>query len=154
MDPDFQKTPSLVWTLLRADTSILGKLMQHIVFLKGLEQKLDAFLGSTLNKHCRIANYANNTLVLHADTPSWASKIRLNTPQILHYLQKECNLVSLKTIRIRVIPAPVQAAMLPDKRWKLDKHTANLISQFALSVTDEALKRSLLKISKHYQNCS
>ena len=154
MNPDFQKTPPLVWTLLRADTSTLGRLMQHIDFLKGLEQKLGSFLGSTLNKHCNIANYANNTLILHADTPSWASKIRFNTPQILHFLQKECNLVSLKTIRIKVMPAPAQSARLSDKRWKLDEYTARLISQSASSVTDEALKCSLLRISKHNQNCS
>ncbi|MGH8120618.1 MAG: DciA family protein, partial [Gammaproteobacteria bacterium] len=141
-----------VRTLLRTDSSVLGNLMQHVDFLKGLDQKLVVFLGPTLNQHCTVANYANNTLVLYTDTPSWASRIRYNTPQILQFLQTECNLVSLKTIRIKVKPVSVQAAQIPDKRLKLDVHTANLIRQSASSVSDDALKCLLLKISKYTQD--
>lgn len=139
-----------VWTMLHADTGILGTLMQHIDFLKGLEQKLTLFLDHPLNKHCRIANFTNDTLLLHADAPAWASRIRYHTPQILRFLQNECGLDSLKTIRIKVIPSSAQTPRLPDKRWKLDKNTASLICQSASSVTDEPLKRMFLKISKHH----
>jgi len=148
------KIPPLLRNLLRTETGVLGNLMQHVDFLQGLEQKLAAFLGPAVNIHCRIANYANDTLVLHADTPSWASRIRYNTPQILLYLQNECNLAALKTIRIKVMPASAQIVKTPDKQLKLGPHTANLIRDSALSVTDETLKSLLLKISKYTEDCS
>ena len=149
MDLHYKKTPR-IWTLLNADSGILRKLIQHIDLLKEIEQKLASFLGHPLSEHYIIANYANDTLVLYADTPSWASRIRYNTPQIMLFLQNEYGLGSLKTIRIKVTPSSAQSVHLPDKRWKLDKHTANLISQSASSITDETLKCLLLKISKHF----
>ena len=145
------KKPNRIGNLLHTDTGILRKLIQHLNFLKGIEQKLASFLGHPLCEHYIIANYANDTLVVYADTPSWASRIRYNTPQIMFFLQNECGLDSLKTIRIKVTPfSSVQSTPLPDKRWKLDKHTASLISRSASSITDETLKCLLLKISKHF----
>lgn len=140
--------------LLKADTSIIGKLIQHIEFLKDLEQKFLSFLAPPLNKHCTVANYANDTLVLHTDTPAWASKIRYNTPRLLLFLQNECGLAALKTIRIKVVPLPSQYARLTNKSWKLDEHTAGLIWQAAATITDESLRQSLQKISCHRRNDS
>lgn len=152
MDLHHKKTIIPIRSFLKADTSIIGRLMQHIEFLNDLDQKLLSFLVPPLNKHCIIANYANDTLVLHTDAPVWASRIRYNTPQILLFLQNECGLAALKTIRIKVIPAPFPNTRLPDKSWKLEEHTANLIRQTAATITDEPLRQSLQKISDHFQN--
>jgi hypothetical protein len=154
MDLHHTKTTVPIRALLKADTSIIGRYIQHIEFLKGLEQKLHSFLVPPLNGHCIIANYANDTVVLHTDAPVWASRIRYNTPRILLFLQNECGLAALKTIRIKVMPSPFPYTRLPDKRWKLDEHTANLIRQAAAAITDDSLKQSLHKISGHLQGDS
>jgi len=148
------KTPTLIRALLKTDTSssVLGNLMQHIDFLRGLEQKLSGFLGPGVSKHCSIANYANNTLVLLTDTPSWASRIRYNTPQILLFLQNECDLGSLKTVRIKVKPVSVHPDLPPDKKLKLDRHTASLVRHSASAITDDGLKSLFLKISQYTQD--
>jgi hypothetical protein len=137
---------------LKADTSIIGRLIQHIEFLKGLEQRLLPFLDPPLNKHCTIANYVNDTLILHTDAPVWASRIRYNTPQILLFMQNECDLATLKTIRIKAIPARFSNTRSPDNSWKLEEHTANLIRQAAAATTDEPLRQSLQKISSHFES--
>jgi len=152
MDLHHTKTTIPIRALLKADTSIIGRFIQHIEFLKGLEQKLLSFLAPPLNTHCTIANYASDTLVLHTDAPAWASRIRYNTPRILLFLQNECGLAALKTIRIKVMPSPFPYVRSPDKSWKLDERTASLIRQAAATITDESLRQSLQKISGHLQN--
>lgn len=146
--------PAPIRKLLKADAGIIGRFIQHIEFLKGLEQRLLSFLAPPLNKHCTIANYANDTLMLHTDAPAWASRIRYNTPAILDFLQNECGLAALRTIRIKVMPAPLQHVRLPDKSWKLDESTASLIRRSAATITDESLRHSLEKISGHVQGGS
>jgi len=116
MDFDHSKPAVPVRAFLKADTSIIGRLIQHIEFLKDLEHKLLAFLEPPLNKHCTIANYVNETLILHTDAPVWASRIRYKTPQILLFIIKECGLSELKTIRIKVIPSPLPNTRSPDKK--------------------------------------
>ena len=138
--------------LLKADTSTIGRLIQHIEFLKSLEHKLLSFLDPPLTKHCTIANYANDTLILHTDTPVWASRIRYITPQILPFMQNECGLAALKTIRIKAIPARFPNTNSPDNSWKLEEHTANFIKQAAAATTDEPLRQSLQKISTHFES--
>jgi len=152
MNSHLPKAPAPIRTFLKADAGIIGRYIQHIEFLQGLEQKLLPFLAPPLNKHCTIANYANDTLVLHTDAPAWASRIRYNTPGILHFLQNECGLAALRTIRIKVMPASIQHARLPDKSWKLDETTASLIRRSAATITDESLRHSLEKISGHFQD--
>lgn len=141
-------TPRL-WTLVNSDSGILHNLIQQVTLLKYIDQKLGSFLGKPLCDHCTIANFANETLLLHADTPAWASRLRYNTPQIMLFMQNECGLESLRTIRVKVTPATFPSIQLPGKRWKLDQHTADMIYRTASTMTDETLKHTLLRISKH-----
>ena len=154
MNSHHPKAPALIRTFLKSDAGIIHRFIQHIEFIKGLEQKLLSFLAPPLNEHCTIANYTNGTLLLHTDAPAWASRIRYNSPGILRFLQNECSLAALRTIRIKVMPIPIQHAQLPDKSWKLDVHTASLIRQAAATISDESLRHSLEKICERLQDDS
>lgn len=136
-------------SLFKSKNSELGTLCQHAAFLSDIEKNLLSFLGFPLNTHCKLANYANDTVILHSDSPAWAAKLRYNTPLILDLLRTRCRLNTLKTIRIKVNPPVSPASTLPVKRLTLSPASAEFISQVANSMTDDNLRLSLLKIAKH-----
>lgn len=98
------KLPLPIGSFLNSETGVLGNLIQQIELLKILNQNLTSFLDSPLNAHCTVANYANDIMVLHTDSPVWASRLRYILPQLLNFMQDQCGLVSIKTIRIKVMP--------------------------------------------------
>lgn len=150
------KQPQLLGSLLapgnrRNDTGRqLGELCRHAEFLVELEKKLLSRLPENLQAHCRIANYANDTLVLHTDSAAWASKLRYATSIILDIMRQQCGFETLKTVRIRVKPesgpGPETAPVTTDA-----SATAGLIRQVANTITDQDLRNSLLKIARHYR---
>ena len=125
------------------------KLYAHTERILSLELKLHSFLGSPLNKHCILANYSNNIFTLHADSSIWASKLRYYIPDILDFMQHECHLDTLKTIRIKVKPTTVKTVKLPARRLTLSTKSSKFIKDIANSMTDHELRASLLKLTKH-----
>lgn len=136
------------YSYLSDSSSKLGQLIQHGNRLRELESQLTAHLGAPLNQHCRIANYANNTLTLHTDSPGWAAKLRFITPDILNFMRNKCHLSEIKTVRIRIIIPDMKPAKNA-KHLTLSQTTADHIKEVALSITDEGLRQSLLKLSEH-----
>ena len=151
--PSRNITPPALYALLGADTtSPLCHLMRQVHFLANLAGKLQSFLEAPLNRHCVVANYAGETLVLHTDSSAWASKLRYLAPSIKEFMQDECALAGLQTIRIRVSPLPGYTQRSNYKKLLLAPHVSAVIRQSALSVTDEKLKKALLAISTHTDN--
>lgn len=137
-----------VYSYLTDSYSNLGRLIQHGDRLRELESRLTAHLEPPLNQHCQIANYANNTLTLHTDSPTWAAKLRFITPDILNFMRNNCSLSEIKTVRIRIMIPDTKTANTA-KHLTLSPSTADHIKEVALSVTDDGLRHSLLKLSKH-----
>lgn len=151
--PDRNKNPAPFTALLKDKHSILGKLCQHAEYLSHLEKKLCLFLDSPLNTHCNVANYINDTLVLHSDSAAWAAKLRYNIPVILNFMQNECDLITLKTIRIKIKLSDNSTQPGPDRKKPVISRTAALlINQAAATITDDELRSSLLKLVKNSQD--
>ena len=148
MSDKHRNKPLPFHSLLERNNSELNNLCQHSVFLVNLENKLLTFLKSPLNNHCKVANYSNETIILLSDSPAWAAKLRYCTPAILSYLQTECQLSSLKTIRIKVNPPASSKHSTQVRRLILSPTSAEFISQVANNMTDEKLRYSLLKIAQ------
>ena len=139
---------SPVYSYLSDSCSSLGRLVQHSGRLNELQRKLVDHLGPPLDQHCRIANYADTTLTLHTDSPAWAAKLRFVTPDILNYMRSHCSLHDIRTVRIRVSLPDTGPAPVP-RRLKLSQEAADHLRAVALSMTDEGLHQSLLKLSEH-----
>lgn len=127
----------------------LGNLCQHINNLRNLENKLLAYLAPPLNTHCTLANYTTTTIVLHTDSPTWAAKLRYCIPEILSYMQHECQLETLRTIRIKVIPLNNPLDKISTRRLTITSASANFINKVATMMSDNDLRTSLLKLGKH-----
>jgi len=136
-------------SLFSARDSQLGNLCQHINYLQNLENKLLAYLNPPLNEHCILANYTNNTLILHTDSPTWAAKLRYCIPEMLSYMQHECYPNSLITIRIKVIPLSKPMDKTTVRRLTISGDAASFINTVAITMSDSDLRTSLLKIGKY-----
>jgi len=136
------------YSYLSDSCSNLGQLIQHGARLRELECQLTAHLGPPLNRHCRIANYANNTLTLHTDSPGWAAKLRFITPDILNFMRNNCHLSEIKTVRIRIM-IPDTKPVKTSKHLALSQTTAGHIKEVASSMSDEGLRQSLFRLSEH-----
>lgn len=148
--PDKQANQlSSIFVLLTNCQSKLGNLYEQAQYIQNLKVKLSKYLGPPLNEHCVLANYKNTVLVMHADSPAWATKLRFSTPAIISYMQRECHLNTLKTIRVKVIPAKNKVKKNPVRRLTLSNKSTKLIADIANSMTDHDLRSSLLKLTRH-----
>ena len=133
----------------------LNKLYTHAKNICVLNEKLHNYLDPDLSRHCSIANYSADTLLVNADTSAWASKLRNRIPDILDFARHECGLIKLISVRIKVSPIlnnTIQAdthSTKITKKASLSKKSAEFIESVATSIHDPALRESILKISKN-----
>ena len=147
-----QKYPRHLYTFCTTTNSKASLILKHVNFINQLQSELHKYLGPPLNTHCKIANYKKDILILHADSPGWAAKLRYITPDISSFLQQQFQLTSLKTIRVKVQPVSKEPIKTSKKRIILSSTSAKLINDVAKTIPDHALRTSLLKISRHSQS--
>jgi hypothetical protein len=143
--------PVTLAALFTDNSRLPGRLCAHAGFLSNLQTRLTHYLDSPLDKHVTVANYANGILVLHADTSSWATRLRYNTPAILAHMKNSCDLPDLKTIRIKTMPVSKGTAVATVKPLYLSSASAGFINQVAACMPDDNLRLSLLKLARHIQ---
>ena len=141
-------TPSLR-TLFTDNKNMVGDLLKHANYIQQLQSKLHEYLGPPLNTHCILANHKNDILILHADSPTWAAKLRYLTPDILSYMHQQCHITKLKTIRIKVMPTIISPVKTSTRQLTLSATSAKLMNDVANTMSDQALRASLLKLAKH-----
>ena len=133
----------------------LNNLYTHAKGIYALNEKLQKHLDPCLRGHCTVANYSDETLIVNAETSAWASKLRYCIPDILNYAKHECGLTTLKSVRIKVSPIHKKrvqsnlSSTRPVKKASLSKKSADFIKNVATSIKDPALRKSILRISKH-----
>lgn len=138
---------------LRIDKLIGGSkyasLLNRARALLALEAELRELLPEPLNTHCRLLAVRDETLVLAADSPVWASRLRFHAPLLVKQLSR-LRTVKLRTVRVRVRPPEATAVPEPGAR-----RTANrcgvagtaAIQQAAQTVSDPELKTALLRLA-------
>jgi hypothetical protein len=133
----------------------LNNLYTHAKGIYALNEKLQKHLDPSLSSHCTVANYSDETLTVNAETSAWASKLRYCVPDILNYAKHECGLTKLKSVRIKVSPIQNKTSQSDFssthsvRKASLSKKSADFIKNVAKSIKDPALRKSILKISKH-----
>jgi hypothetical protein len=90
--------------LLKGAGGELGYLIEHSNRLERLSRMVGDRLPPALEQHCRLANVTQQTLILHVDSPAWASKLRYYCPQLLADLCQLPDFVQVNDIRIKTVP--------------------------------------------------
>lgn len=102
-------------------------------------------LPADLSGHCVLANVRGNTLVFLADSPLWATKLRLFHPALVDLARRrvssELNRLSVKVARFDPVP-PEPAATKP-----LSDVAATHLKEAAGSQADPELRDLLLRLA-------
>lgn len=116
--------------------------------LEEWQQCLEVVLDPGLRSQVKVANLVNECLVLQVDSPTWATRVRFITPQILTSLAPP---KGLKIKEIKCIVRPDANALKPKKRRivrHLPPEASHLISMTADVIKDPELKRAMQKLSE------
>ena len=137
---------------LRIDKLLGGSkyasLLNRARALVALETRVRELLPAPLNEHCRLLAVRDDTLVLAADSPVWASRLRFHGPLLVKQLSR-LRTVKLRTVRVRVRP-PESIAATPDHRRAANRCGAAgtaAIQQAAQTISDPELKTALLRLA-------
>lgn len=128
---------------LGAQTKTLARGRELLAWSTAVEQ----LLPDSHRAHCRVANVRNHTLVLLADSPAWAARLRFHAPTILRKLELDHKL-SLRRVQIRVDPEAVRAPRRRVRRTGLSTHSGHLLRQAAQAVEDPQLKAALERLAR------
>jgi hypothetical protein len=124
-----------------------SRLVSQARTLMALEVLLQELLPDPLRTHCQLLAIRDETLVLAADSPVWAARLRFHGPQLVKQLSRN-QTVKLRTIRIRVRPPERN---VPEKRpgsmRQLSKNSTAALQQVAQNVSDPGLKTALLRLA-------
>lgn len=109
--------------------------------------------------HYAVTNIHQRELVIMADSPVWATRLRQLAPQILALTRQDFAQLQHVQIKSR-LPAsvtaqtPASAAAKPRVRRQISLRASQQISSAASSITDRALKNALLKLARHHAKSS
>jgi hypothetical protein len=124
-----------------------SRLVNRARALVGLNALVQELLPETLKAHCRVLSVRDETLVLAADSPVWAARLKFHSSQLVKQLNRQ-QTVKLRTVRIRVRPPEKQ--LVTERRntpLKLGINSATALRQAADSVSDPDLKSALLRLA-------
>ena len=122
----------------------MSRLCNHIEQLGKLQIKLHDYLEPPLNEHVIIADYRQKTLVFHADSAAWATKLRYRTPEILKLFRND--LPGIRTIRIKNPPVETRERATRHAA-RASSDTVDTIREVAGRIDDPPLRSALLRIA-------
>lgn len=105
------RRPKSVRRLLK-DRPTLKFLELEISAQKALLENVRRLLPKDLANHCVAAQKRDQQLILHADSPVWATRLRYNTPQLLDLMKPSHP--TLRQVKVKlVLPQSVSRRTLP-----------------------------------------
>ncbi len=108
-------------TILRVDDVIsrpntkLGSLVKRARFLIHLETLIRGFLDPDLAAQFQVVAARKNRLILISPTATWATRLRMHTPQLINSLHS-VGMVDIEHIDIRVAPLVRQERVSRSRR--------------------------------------
>ncbi|MBT8116406.1 MAG: DUF721 domain-containing protein [Gammaproteobacteria bacterium] len=139
--------PLKVNKLLRSGP--LSPLLARARGLVALDEQVHALLPVPLQPHCHVLSLHDRILVLAADSPVWAARLRFHAPKLVKQLSRQ-QTVAVRTVRVRVRPPEktITSARKKPSGQKQGHRRAAELKQAAQTVSDPRLKSALLKLSR------
>lgn len=139
------KQPKSMKQIFNSRNSGLQELLDHALQLNILNEHLSRLLPSQLAPHCTAAGVERGTLLLLTDSPAWATRLRLQAPDLIRALQD----FQIKSVEVQVKPAQKTPQPLHRSPSRMSKDTANLLNLLAEGVTAPKLRQSLQRLARH-----
>jgi hypothetical protein len=129
------------------DRSEAARLLSRARALRELDALVHELIPSPLNRHCRVLSVRNDALIVAADSPVWAARLRYQTSQLVKQLTTDSS-VKLRTVQVRVRACECpRGSGIAQVQPPLSKRNSIVLKQAARSVTDAGLKAALLRLA-------
>jgi hypothetical protein len=138
------RSPRSVRHLLQ-DKPGLQRLEREIHAQESLLADVRRCLPADLSAHCLNARLRVDTLVLHTDSPVWATRLRYLAPQLASVLAVEYP--ALREVKIRLFVASADHAS-PKNSARHSDRAAEIIHSSADHANSEALQAALHRLGK------
>ena len=142
---------SSIKTILEQPGNQLTKLMAKVNKLNELNQYLSDILPLKLAKHCKIANFTGDELVLVVDNSTWATRIRYMSPDLVEKFREIPELQQINSIKT-IIRADIKKDNKQQEeatKPQLSKENAQFILSVAKNIKDKKLKEALLRLAEN-----
>ena len=131
-----------------AQNSILRQLLRQAAVHQKLDLQVKCLLEEPLNGHIQLAVIREGSLILVADSPAWAAKLRYQVPQLLRQITGNPVFPDIRTIRVKVATSaasrqPVKVAQMRP----LTKIAARELNRQAGFLEDPALRDALSRLA-------
>jgi hypothetical protein len=141
----FMKQPLKINKLL--GTGRLAGLLAHSRDLGKMDVLLAELLPAPLNTHCHLLSIRNSVLVMAADSPVWAARLRFHAPQLAKQLTRR---LSAKRYTVHVLVRPPETPLPPQPGKAVTRpgrQGVAALQQAAQGISDPALKTALLRLA-------
>lgn len=143
------KSSTPLYKLLKAKKGDVAELVTHARQLGHLSSIVQAMLEPSLANHCQLAHFDGSRMVLIADTPAWASRLRFSINTLLAQLKQYSNKFhALSQIEVQVKPLLPPIPTPLTKERKLSADAARCLTESAESIEDPALREALQRLAK------
>lgn len=133
--------------VLSAPAAGLAALTAHARLLADLDRRLRPFLDPALAAHCHVAAFRDGQLVLSADSPGFATRLRYHTEQIREKLAASGEPVT--GCRVIVVPPAYDKPERREPPAPLSSGSARAIEGAADGVTHPPLADALRRLAKN-----
>ena len=132
--------------LARMDPSI-RRVLETSEVLRQLQAVLERLLPANLASHCRLANYKDNVLFLYTTSSAWATRIRLEAPQLREYLSRYQEFKNIQQVRVRIDSSPSIAAHKLET-LQISTQSAKIINELAENINVPELADALKRLAR------
>ncbi len=96
----------------------LARAIRRARQLDTLNNLFNQLVGKPLRQHCQVANLRQQTLIVHVDSPAWATRLRYQQSRLLTQLRALEQYSQITELKIQVKPvfskrAPARRPALP-----------------------------------------
>jgi len=138
------RIPKSVRQLLKSKPA-LKQLELEVSAQKALLSDIRRHLPAELAPHCLAAQLKRDRLVLHTDSPVWATRLRYSAPQLVSLLQE--TRPGLREIKIRVLVSR-QPRQIQRRHVHYSDVAADVVRSSAGDIEQPRLRDAMMRLSR------
>jgi hypothetical protein len=142
-----ERRSSQLKKILSIASDHLAGTLAHAANLQRLQPLVYRALPTDLAAHCRPGNLRGNTLVIHADSPAWAAKMRFHAPQLIRSLQRANDLSGLERCEVRVLPQTTAPSASKSTPSAISATSREQLRSAARGLKDPRLKEAFERLA-------
>jgi len=141
-----KRVPQKISNILTNSSPELSSILRQTHVLNTLNTILNQLLPEPSKNHCHIANVREQIIILHTDSPAWATRIRYEIPRILKQINEMYNKQVFLEIKLKVRASYIQTTANDTQSTK-QKET--LKKRPASDIKDPKLKQAMDRLLHH-----